>query len=219
MPMRDGLVFAAGDELLVQGPLPLIEDALPHIGYPERTSDETDMVTVGVAVAAGALVGVPAVTLSGVPLGLTTSVGALLIGLVIGWRRSKSPTWGLIPTGALWFFETVGLAAFIAVVGLTAGPAFVDGLRDYGVGLFLAGVVVTLVPLIVGTLAARYLFRFDPVLTLGMLAGAQTTTAAVGTLREAARSSVPLLGFTIPYAVGNIVLTIGGAVVVLFTAG
>jgi len=209
----------AGDELRVQGPLPLLEQGIKYVGFPERTDPKTDMVTVALGITVGAVIGVPSVTLGNVPLSLTTSVGALIVGLLLGWRRSKSPTFGHVPPGAQWFFETVGLTLFVAVVGINAGPGFVDGLKQYGVQLLLAGIVVTLVPLVVMTLVGRFFFRkTDPVLILGMLTGAQTTTAAVGSLQESAKSSVPLLGFTVPYAIGNIVLSIGGAVVVAIMA-
>jgi putative transport protein len=220
VPFTGATVLHAGDELRVQGPLALLEQGIRHVGYPERTDPRSDMVTVAFGIAVGALIGVPAVVVGAIPLSLTTSVGALLVGLLLGWRRSKSPTFGHVPPGAQWFFETVGLTLFVAVVGINAGPGFVAGIRDYGVQLFLAGVVVTLAPLLVMTLVGRFLFRkTHPVLVLGMLTGALTTTAAVGTLRETARSSVPLLGFTVPYAIGNIALTVGGAVVVAVTAG
>jgi putative transport protein len=214
LPVTMATQLQAGDEVRLQGPLPVIEQEITNVGYPERNTPDTDMVTLGLAIVAGALIGLPTITVGNVPLSLTTSVGALLAGLVIGWRRAKSPTFGRIPAGAQWFFETVGLTAFIAVVGITSGPGFISGLASYGLALFAAGVVVTLAPLVLMTFAARYVFHFDPVLTLGILTGAQTTTAAVGSVKEAAKSSVPLLGFTIPYAVGNILLTIGGAVVV-----
>jgi putative transport protein len=138
----------------------------------------------------------------------------MLIGLIIGWRRFMTPTFGHIPSGAQWFFESVGLAAFIGIVGIDSGPGFVSGVASYGLGLLGAGVVVTLVPLVAGTFLARYVFHFDPVQTLGILAGAQTTTAAVGAIEEASDSSVALLGYTTPYAVGNIFLSIAGAIVV-----
>lgn len=219
LPFTGATVLQSGDELRVQGPLPLLEQGIRHVGYPERTDPRSDMVTVAFGITAGALIGVPTIVLGSVPLSLTTSVGALLVGLLLGWRRAKSPTFGHVPPGAQWFFETVGLTLFVAVVGINAGPGFVAGLRDYGVQLFLAGVFVTLTPLIVMTLVGRFVYRkTHPVLILGMLTGALTTTAAVGTLRETAKSSVPLLGFTVPYAVGNIVLTIGGAVVVAITS-
>lgn len=219
IPFGPDTQLHAGDELRVQGPLPLLEQGVKYVGFPERTDPKTDMVTVALGITIGAIIGVPTVTLGNVPLSLTTSVGALIVGLVLGWRRSKSPTFGHVPPGAQWFFETVGLTLFVAVVGINAGPGFVDGLEQYGLQLLLAGVVVTLVPLVVMTLVGRFFFRrTDPVLVLGMLTGAQTTTAAVGSLQETAKSSVPLLGFTVPYAIGNIVLSIGGAVVVAIMA-
>ncbi len=220
IPFTAETVLRAGDELRVQGPFELLERVIPLLGYPERTDPKTDIVTIGIGIAIGALIGIPTLVIGNVPLSLTSSVGALIVGLILGWRRSKRPTFGRIPPGAQWFFETVGLAMFVAIVGIDAGPGFIEGLRDYGAGLLLAGVVVTLVPLVVMTVVGRYVFRkTEPVVILGMLAGALTTTAAVGAVREKAHSSIPLLGFTIPYAVGNIVLTIGGAVVVAVIAG
>ncbi|KHO26084.1 hypothetical protein QQ44_09935 [Mycolicibacterium setense] len=218
IPIAPEVKVQRGDEVRLVGERSLVESAIKAIGYPERTTPETDMVTIGLGIAAGAVIGLPTVMIHNIPMSLTTSVGALLMGLLIGWRRSKSPTFGRIPPGAQWFFEGVGLTAFIAVVGITSGPGFVKGLQSYGVSLFVAGVVVTMVPLVVMTYLARYVFKFDPVLTLGMLTGAQTTTAAVGSVREAAKSSVPLLGFTVPYAIGNIFLSVGGAIVVAFMA-
>ncbi|MCS6560530.1 hypothetical protein N8D74_14460 [Curtobacterium flaccumfaciens] len=219
IPFGPDTALHAGDELRVQGPLPLLEQGIRYVGFPERTDPKTDMVTVALGITVGAVIGVPSITVGAVPLSLTTSVGALIVGLILGWRRSKSPTFGHVPPGAQWFFETVGLTLFVAVVGINAGPGFIDGLAQYGVQLLVAGVVVTLVPLVVMTFVGRFFFRkTDPVLILGMLTGAQTTTAAVGSLQETAKSSVPLLGFTVPYAIGNIVLSIGGAVVVAITA-
>jgi putative transport protein len=56
------------------------------------------------------------------------------------------------------------------------------------------------------------------VIALGVLAGSRSSSSAAGALRDASRSSVPMLGYTVPYAMANIVLTIGGAVIVVLTA-
>ncbi|MEV7974049.1 hypothetical protein [Cellulomonas sp. NPDC089187] len=204
----------SGDEIHVQGPLPLLEAGIKHAGYPVRNTTDTNMVTVGLAIAIGALIGVPTVLVSGIPLGLSTSVGALLAGLLVGWYRTRSPKVAKLPGSTQWFLETVGLNVFIGIVGLTSGPGFVDGLRQYGLSLLLAGAVVTLLPLLVMTFLAKWVFKFDPVITLGVLCGSRSATAAVGATREAAKSAVPLLGYSVPYAIANIVLTVGGAVIV-----
>ncbi|HXI30760.1 MAG TPA: hypothetical protein VNG89_20115, partial [Vicinamibacterales bacterium] len=71
-----------------------------------------------------------------------------------------------------------------------------------------------IVPLAAGTLAARYVLRMSPLMALGGLAGAQTCTPGLNALREAADSNVATLAYTVPYAIGNILLTIWGPVVV-----
>ena len=218
VPFSSATRIDAGDQLHVQGPLPLLETAIRRLGYAERTTPDADLVTLGLGIAAGALIGIPTVMAGEIPIGLSTSVGALLAGLLLGWYRTRRPTWGKMPDALQWFLQTAGLNIFIAIVGLNSGPAFVSGLTEYGLSLFLAGAVVTILPLLIMTFAARYVFKFDPVLTLGILCGARSATAAVGATREAARSSVPLLGYSVPYAVANIVLTVGGAVVVALTA-
>ena len=58
-------------------------------------------------------------------------------GLVFGWLSSVNRRLGRIPEPTLWLFDSVGLAAFLAVTGLSAGPDFVRGLREYGVGLVI----------------------------------------------------------------------------------
>jgi putative transport protein len=123
-------------------------------------------------------------------------------------------TFGRIPGPALWVMNNIGLTVFIAVVGISAGPSFVTGLREAGLSLLGAGIAVTSLPLIIGLLMGRFLFRFHPAINLGACAGARTTTAALGAIQDACRSSVPALGYTIPYAVGNTLLTIWGVVIV-----
>jgi putative transport protein len=150
-----------------------------------------------------------------VPLSLGTSGGALFAGLVFGWLRSKHPMFGNIPEPALWVFNNVGLNAFTAVVGITSGPSFVVGLKEVGPILFVVGIVATTIPLLVGVLMGRYIFKFHPALTLGCTAGARTTTAALTAIQDSVQSKLPALGYTVPYAVGTILLTIWGMVIIL----
>lgn len=215
MPLTAGLRLDRGDTITLVGARPDVERAALAIGYADRVTEATDMVVMGIGIVAGALVGALTFTVGGVPLTLSTSGGALIAGLICGWLRSVNRTFGRIPAPALWVFNNIGLNTFIAVVGITAGPGFVVGFREQGLSLFVAGVIVTTVPLVVGMLVARYLFRMPAPLVLGVCAGARTTTAALGAIEAEARSKVPALGYTVPYAVGQILLTIWGVVVVI----
>ncbi|MEU3604285.1 aspartate-alanine antiporter [Streptomyces sp. NPDC035033] len=214
-PYRLSTTIERGDTVVLTGPKRLVDPAGKAIGKPVPTSFATDMLWVGLGVFLGGCVGIPALTVSGVPISLSTSGGALIMGLVFGWIRGKYPTYGNVPPGAQWFMDTFGLCAFVAVVGINAGPSFTSGLSTAGWGLLLWGAVATLIPLVVGFLVGHYVQKIRFPILMGVLAGGQTTTAAIGAINEQSRSQIPTLGYTIPYAVGNVLLTIWGAVIVI----
>jgi putative transport protein len=155
------------------------------------------------------------VRIAGVPLSLTASGGALVMGLVFGWLRSVRPTFGRIPAAALWVFDSIGLAGFIGIVGLTAGPSFVSGLRETGPSLLLVGFLVAVTPHMTALFVGRYILKMNPLILLGACAGAGTVTAALRAIQDEAQSKLPVLGYTVPYALGNILLTAWGPVIVL----
>ncbi|MFB7822688.1 aspartate-alanine antiporter [Streptomyces hydrogenans] len=214
-PYRLSTKLERGDTVVLTGPKRLVDPAGKAIGKPVPTSFATDMLWVGLGVFLGGCIGIPALTVSGVPISLSTSGGALIMGLVFGWIRGKYPTYGNVPPGAQWFMDTFGLCAFVAVVGINAGPSFTSGLSTAGWGLLLWGAVATLIPLIVGFLVGHYVQKIRFPILMGVLAGGQTTTAAIGAINEQSKSQIPTLGYTIPYAVGNVLLTIWGAVIVI----
>jgi putative transport protein len=215
MPIMPGTAIDRGDVLQVVGPQRSVELAAKELGYADRPTNMTDMVFVGSGIVLGGLVGAMTINIGNVPLSLSTSGGSLIAGLVFGWLRSVYRTFGRVPEPALWLMNSVGLNTFIAVVGISSGPAFVLGLRNAGLTLFLAGIVTTTVPLVIGVLLGKYVFKFHPAITLGAAAGARTTTAALGLIQDAAKSKTPALGYTVTYAVGNTLLIIWGLVIVL----
>lgn len=215
IPVLSQTVLDAGDVIELVGTKQEVEKAAKHLGYIDRPTHQTDMIFVGLGILIGGLFGALSIHIGGVPISLSTSGGALIAGLFFGWLRSKHPTFGRIPEPSLWVLNNVGLNMFIAVVGIAAGPSFVQGFRDVGVSLFLVGAAATTLPLIIGLLLARYLFKFHPAIALGCCAGARTTTAALGAIQDAVESETPALGYTVTYAVGNTLLIIWGVVIVL----
>jgi putative transport protein len=203
-----------GDVLSLVGAKHDVERAAKELGYADRPTVSTDMIFVGLGIFLGGLVGLLTLTLGGIPLTLTASGGALIMGLVFGWLRSVHPTFGRIPEPAMWVFDTVGLTVFVAVVGISAGPSFVAGLQKSGISLVFVGIVAGVLPHFVSILVGRYVFRMNPVILLGACSGAGTITAALRALQDEAQSKLPALGYTVPYAVGNILLTAWGPVIV-----
>jgi putative transport protein len=204
-----------GDILTLIGSVSHVGAAVKALGHADRPTESTDLAVVSAGIVVGGLIGVLSIVAGGVPISLSTSGGALLAGLLLGYFRTVRPTFGNIPGPALWLMNTLGLNVFIAIVGISAGPGFVSGLQQVGLSLFLWGVVATTVPLIAAILLGRYVFKFHPAILFGVCAGVRTTTAALGMIQEVAKSKVPALGYGMPYAIGNTLLTIFGMVIVL----
>ena len=215
IPILPETEIMRGDILTVGGSTRHVDAAVAAMGHADRPAEATDLAVVAGGIVIGGLVGALSYVWHGVPLSLSTSGGALLAGLLLGYLRAVHPTFGAIPAPSLWLMNTLGLNVFIAIVGISAGPGFVSGLQEVGISLFLWGVVATSVPLIAAVLIGHFVFRFHPALLFGICAGVRTTTAALGMIQEAAKSKVPALGYGMPYAIGNTLLTIFGMVIVL----
>jgi len=215
VPIMAQTTVHRGDILKLSGTKTHIARIEKAIGYADRPSDMTDMVWVGLFILVSGLIGALSVKVGGVPITLSVSGGVLIGGLVLGWLRSVHPTFGRLPSATQWFMNSVGLNVFIAIVGISAGPGFVAGLKTAGVGLFLWGVVATSIPMLVAPLIGKYLFKFHPAINLGVCGGARTSTASVAMVGDVAKSNIPMLGYTVPYAVSNTLLTLIGMIIVL----
>lgn len=215
IPVLPSTQLHRGDTITLVGRTQDTTAAAKVLGTLDRATNAADIAFIGLAITIGALVGAVTINVGAIPLTLSTAGGALIAGIVFGWLRAIHPTFGRVPEPTIWFMNSLGLNVFIAVVGITAGPGFVLGLKQLGVSLFLWGIFATAVPLILGMLIGKYVFRFHPAIVLGCCAGARTTTAALGMVCDAAKSQVPGLGYTVTYAVGNTLLTIWGMVVVM----
>jgi putative transport protein len=219
IPILPETEILRGDILTIAGSTRHVDAAVARLGHADRPVESTDLAVVSTGIVIGGLIGALTYVAGGIPISLSTSGGALLAGLVLGYLRTIHPTFGNIPGPALWLMNTLGLNIFIAIVGISAGPGFVSGLQQVGMSLFLWGIVATTIPLIVAVLLGHYVFKFHPAILFGVCAGVRTTTAALGMIQEAAKSKVPALGYGMPYAIGNTLLTIFGMVIVLMLAG
>ena len=203
-----------GDVLEIAGRRDDIERVGAAIGFVDRPREATDITFMGLAVAAGTILGMASLHLAKVPVSLGTGGGVLLAGLFFGWLHSVRPKWGRIPGPAVWLMQTIGLNTFVALVGLSAATHLVEAMKTSGVPLLLAGIVVSMVPHATVALLGWYVFKLNGAILVGACAGAGTVTPALSATIEESESRVPTLGYTIPYALSNVLLTALGPIVV-----
>jgi len=194
-----------------------LDRLIPRIGQAIRAADRTDIAFLAGALAAGLGAGLLSISVGPVPLTLGGGGGALVAGLIAGWYRSRRPTIGAFPPAAQQILSDIGLGGFVAAIGLSNGPAALAAIQSDGLTLIAAGIIVTLLPLIVGTLFAHRILRMNPVVICGALAGAMTVDAAVAGACEVAESQTPVLGVAVPYTIANVFLTMLGPIVVALT--
>lgn len=215
IPLLYNVKIQRADVMEVEGRKSDVETFVKYMGFAERPTNVSDLLYVGLGIFLGGILGSLTVHFGNVPFSLSASGGVLIMGILFGWLRSKRPTFGAIPEPAIWLMNNLGLNVFIAVVGISAGPDFIAGLKTSGLSLFIAGIFVSIIPMLAGLLLGKYLFKFRPAITLGACAGSRTTTAALGAIEDAVQSRVPALSYTTTYAVGNTLLIIWGVVIVL----
>ncbi len=218
VPILDDTIVYHGDVVTLYGADSDVQRAAKEAGYPVAYSVKTDYVYMGIGIVVGLLIGYIVVKVGGIPLTLGSGGGALLAGLVFGWLRGKHPTFGAMPLAASSLLKELGLATFVTCVGLSAGAQAWQTLQQSGISIFVAGVIVTIVPLLLTYLFGRYVLRYDNVAILaGALSGSRSANPAFGEILDKAESNVPTVPFAITYAIANVLLTLLGPLVVSLT--
>ena len=217
VPLAPDTVIEAGDVATLYGTAEDVQRVAKVVGTMLVASDKTDFVFHGLGLVVGLLIGLLVVRIGSIPLTLGSGGGALLSGLIFGWYRSRNQAIGNMPTAASTLLRDLGLAGFVAVVGLQSGHQAVATIMQSGLSIFLIGVVVTVLPMIITMLVGRYLLHYDnTAIFAGSLAGSRSANPAFGEVLDKAGNAIPTTPFAITYALANVFLTLLGPLVVAF---
>ncbi|MFX1762909.1 aspartate-alanine antiporter [Paraburkholderia sp. A1RI-2L] len=214
LPALPGTMVRRGDVLTLIGAPGDVARGAKRLGYVIQQTQKTDFVYLGLGVLVGMIIGRFGVKLGGVALELGTGGGCLLSGLFFGWLRSHFPVVGSLPSAAAQVLKDFGLATFIAAVGLSAGPDAIKLVREYGLALPLVGIMMVLIPGLMSLWIGRMFLKLETPMLLGAIAGQQCSTPAISALVGVTGNSIPVIGYTITYALSNILLPLMGPVVV-----
>ncbi|WP_269583765.1 aspartate-alanine antiporter [Roseibium sp. Sym1] len=215
LPLLPDLELHKGDELQVTGNPRDLNAVQKAIGYPISAAAVTDFIFFGIGMTLGLLLGLIEFRLGGVPVSIGSGGGCLLSGLLFGWLRGTHPRYAALPTGAVNFLRDFGLAVFVGVVGISAGPQVLTTLQEQGMSLFLFGIGVTLIPQLIGFFFSYYVLRIqNPIEALACVAGGRSANPGFAALLGKAENATPVVTFTVTYAVANVLLTLWGPLIV-----
>ena len=217
LPILDKLALKRGDELHLTGSPADLNRVQGKIGYKITAAAVTDFIFFGIGMLLGLLLGMIQFKIWGIPISIGSGGGCLLSGLLFGWLRSVHPSFAALPQGASNFLRDFGLAVFVGIVGISAGPQALVAIKHYGMTLFFLGVGVTLIPQIVTFFFSYYVLRIqNPIEALACVAGGRSANPAFAALLEKAGNATPVVSFTVTYAVANVFLTLWGPIIVGF---
>jgi len=215
LPLLDKLQLKRGDELHFTGSPTDLNRVQSKIGYKISAAAVTDFIFFGIGMLIGMLIGMIQFRIWGIPISIGSGGGCLLSGLFFGWLRSVHPNFAALPVGASNFLRDFGLAVFVGIVGISAGPQALVAIQHYGLTLFFLGVGVTLIPQIITFFFSYYVLRIqNPIEALACVAGGRSANPAFAALLAKAGNATPVVSFTVTYAVANVFLTLWGPLIV-----
>lgn len=214
IPVLPGTKLQQGDVLTLYGTEAAIERASKELGNPLPPTDKTDFIFLGLGIVAGLFLGGLSFKIGALELTLGTGGGALIAGLVFGWLHMHFPSHGTLPVAAAEFMKDFGLATFIAGVGLSAGPDAIKLIAQYGIVLPILGILASVVPALVSLLIGAYLLKIEVPILLGAIAGQHCSTPTITALVSQSQSTIPVIGYTVTYAISNVLLPLMGPLVV-----
>jgi putative transport protein len=203
-----------GDALTVVGEPENIEKFSGFAGHRERTFYETDLISVGVGIIAGIILGLVSFDLGGKSFALGMSGGPLFVALILGHFRKIGPVKGHMPQASQMLLMEFGLVFFLAEAGVQAGHTIVSVIQQYGVELCYAASAVVLAPTIAGYLLGRFGLRMNLLQIIGGVSGGMTSTPGLGVITSKTDSDIPVVSYAAAYPVALILMTVFAQVLV-----
>jgi putative transport protein len=196
-------------------------DALSAVGEPEnlerfaqaaghraKSFDETDIISLGIGIIAGIILGMVEVKLGGTSVRLGMAGGPLFVALLLGHFGRVGGVVGHLPRASRLLMMEIGLVLFLANAGMSAGGQVLGVIQAHGINVALAGVAVTMIPMVVGYFFARYALKMNLLQVIGGVCGGMTSTPALGTITAKVDSEIPVVSYAAAYPVALILLTV-----------
>ncbi len=205
--LADGdMVLDLGDRVRVVAPREQMNDVSRLFGDSYKALSEIDLLSLGVGLVLGLLVGKIEFPLpGGGGFSLGNAGGPLIVGLILGAIRRTGPLVWTMPYSANLTVRQLGLIMLLASIGLRSGYTFVQTLsQGGGVQLFVAGAIISCVTAFVTIFVGYKLFKIPFGLLTGMLSGIHTQPGVLGFAVDQSHDELPHVGYALMFPIATI---------------
>ena len=211
-----GLELQVGDRVMVVGPAKAVAQVADVLGNSLKKLNQPNLVTIVVGIALGVLLGsIPLLNVPQ-PVKLGLAGGPLIVAILIGRFGTHFHLVTYTTMSANLMLREIGIALFLAAVGIGAGDGFIDAIVDGGYRWIGYGVAITVLPLIIVALVARLWLKMNYYTLMGLIAGSTTDPPALAYANATAGNDMPAVGYSTVYPVVMFLRVLTAQIFILF---
>ena len=214
--------FHIGDRIMVVGREENVNRVAELMGNSARSLNVPNIATIFIGIVIGILFGSIPIAVPGVPVPLKLGLagGPLIIAILIGRFGYRIKLVTYTTTSANMMLREMGLALFLASVGIKAGAGFVQTVvQGDGLLYVLTGFFITVIPILIVGPLARWKFKFNYFTLMGMIAGTYTDPPALAYANASCSKEAPAIGYSTVYPLSMFVRIFTAQICVLFFCG
>ena len=215
------LVLQVGDRVMVVGPQDAVERVANLMGNSLKRLDHPNIVTIFVGIFLGIFFGSLPIAFPGIPtpVKLGLAGGPLIVSILIGRFGYKLKLVTYTTMSANLMLREIGIALFLASVGIKAGANFVNTVVD-GDGLLYVGCgfLITVIPLLIMGAVARWHYKMNYFMLMGLIAGSNTDPPALAYSNQTAGNNAPAVGYSTVYPVSMFLRILTAQLLILILA-
>ena len=218
---KPNLSLQVGDRVNVVGTETAVSNVEKVLGNSMKRLNEPNLITIFVGIALGIILGSIPFTFPGIPqpVKLGLAGGPLIVAILISRFGYHYKLITYTTQSANLMLREVGIAMFLACVGLSAGEGFVDTIVNDGGGAWIGyGFIITVVPLLIIGCVARYFFKINYFTLMGLIAGSTTDPPALAYSNATAGNDAPSVGYATVYPLTMFLRVLTAQLMILFFA-
>ncbi|MCK9254271.1 MAG: transporter [Bacteroidales bacterium] len=206
--VSSNLKLQFGDKIKIAGTKEDINKVIPFLGNEANKIHEANYLPVALGIVLGVLLGQINIKLGKFDFSLGLTGGVITVAIILSRIRKIGPVVFSLTTAATQILRQIGLLLFLIGVGTEAGSSIIQILKTNGIGLFLSGVLITLIPMILAVILAKYVLKIQILQLLGGITGGMTSTPGLAAASSMTKTNAPGIAYATIYPIGMIMVIV-----------